>query len=102
MVMKRLKRMVARLGAGKPFLRASVAVGAVAFYSAASALAVGATDPPSGYGYGYGYGYGGSSFLRTGLSTGTVVTALPAGFLLGGAFLWERRRKSHAAKPLNI
>ena len=90
--MNRLERMVPRLGARKPLLRATVAAAAATLYSVVSALPVGATDPPSGYGY--GYGYGASNFLQTGLSTNTVVTAIPAGFLLGGAFLWERRRKS--------
>jgi hypothetical protein len=49
----------------------------------------------AGYGYGYGYGYGRASnnFLGTGLSTQTVAAAAPAGLLLIGASLWERRRK---------
>jgi len=56
------------------------------------------TSTGSGYGYGYGYGYGGatSNLLRTAFNAQTVVAALPAGALLAGAVLWERRSTRRA------
>ncbi len=62
----------------------------------ASPLVARAATQSTGYGYGYGYGYGGSgatnSFLGSTLTTQTVVAAIPAGLLLAGATIWERRR----------
>lgn len=52
-----------------------------------------------------GYGYGGSgatnSFLGSTLTTQTVMAAIPAGLLLAGAAMWERRRGRLAAEQFD-
>jgi hypothetical protein len=82
-------------------VKASLAAVGGVFVAAANAVPAFAVDPPAGYGYGYGYGYGAvSNFVQSGLSSGAVVTAVPAGALLIGATLWERRRSQRLLIPV--
>jgi hypothetical protein len=73
------------------------------FVAVANALPAFAVDPPAGYGYGYGYGYSGvRNFVQSGLTTNAVVTAVPAGALLVGATLWERRRAQRLLVQIEV
>lgn len=69
----------------------------------ASPLVARAATENTGYGYGYGYGGSGAtnSFLGSTLTTQTVMAAIPAGLLLAGAAMWERRRGRLAAEQFD-
>ena len=103
MLVRMFRRIVFVHGRRRSTVRAAAAAligGAGVALSSLPAAAAPLQALRSGYGYGYGYGYGAANnILGTALNAQTVVATVPAGALLAGAILWDRRSRRNLSEP---